>query len=319
MALPVPATGTPEWHAERALGVGGSDIAIVAGLSPYGRNQFDLYAEKVGLTEPPEANEYMEAGRRLEPVVADWYADRTGRKLVRANRIIRHPDHHWAFGHLDRKVQGERRLVEIKVTRSRRWDGAALPGDVECQVQWYMGVTRYPVADVAVLIAGLELQIITLTADESYFRDLLVIGREFWDRVERREPPPVDGSEGARRYLAARYPWHRNEQLLNPTPELDQLAVELRDAREGEREAEGRKRTAENAIKALLGDAEGVMGAGYRITWKRTADGTRIDWERVASQMRPENPTVYDALIEAASQIVPGTRRFLAKFEGDPA
>ena len=308
-----------EWHDERRTGVGGSDIAIIAGLSPYGRGVHDLYMEKRGEGIPFEVNDQMEAGWRLEPVVADWYRDRTGRQVVKANRLIRHPDYPWAIGHLDRKVRGDRRLVEIKTTRSRRWGPRDIPPDVECQVQWYMGITRYPVCDVVVLIAGSTLQITEVPADEAYFRDLLVLAGEFWARVEQGNPPPIDGSPSAARYLAGKYPWHRAESLLAPTPDFDELATLLRDARAAKATAEAAEGAVTNAIKELLGDAEGVQGAGYKVTWKHASNYPKTDWAAVAAGLRPHAPDQYDALTEAHTKEIDAGRRFVATFEGDNA
>lgn len=206
-ALTVPVRqGTPEWAAARRSGIGGSDAPIVVGESPY-RSAYELWAEKVGLIPRPEQTEVMAWGHRLEPLVAAAYTEATGRRLRRVRRLLRSRGRPWQIASLDRAVIGERRLVEIKTTRSPRWDGAdPVPPDVLAQVEHYLAVTGWEVADVAVLVAGSDLRIIEVGRDDAYIRDLVEIEADFVRRVETRTPPPLDASEATRRALALLHP-----------------------------------------------------------------------------------------------------------------
>ena len=109
--------GTPEWLEARRQGIGGSDAAIVIGESPY-RSPYDLWAEKCGLVAPAPETAAMAWGRRLEPLVAAAYTEATGRRLRRVSRLLRHRERPWQLASIDRAVIGEKRLVEIKTTRS---------------------------------------------------------------------------------------------------------------------------------------------------------------------------------------------------------
>jgi putative phage-type endonuclease len=116
LALPV-RQATAEWAEARRSGIGGSDAPVVVGESPY-RSPYELWAEKLRLVQPPEENEAMTWGRRLEPVVAAAYTEATGRRLRRVRRLLRSRERPWQLASLDRAVVGEQRLVEIKTTRS---------------------------------------------------------------------------------------------------------------------------------------------------------------------------------------------------------
>lgn len=309
---------TADWHATRRSGIGGSDIPILAGLSPYGRGIHDVYLEKIGELEPSPSSPAMEVGQVIEDAIATLYTRRTGRKLNRSLTIRRHPDYAWAIGNIDRRVRGEHRLVEIKNRRSLT-KAEGLPADIECQVQWYLGVTGYPVGDVAMLVGGNDLRIIEVDADADYFRDLLVIAGDFWRRVEQRQPPDIDGSASAARYLAATYPWHRKDDDLVPaTPDIERIAQELRQARQAAQDGLGRLATAENAMRAVIGDAPGVQGAGWSVTWRRSADYARTNWAEVAKDLAGIVPAdQFHEIQTAHTTKVEGTRRFVAKFEGD--
>lgn len=304
---PAPPLHSPEWHAARRLGVGGSDIPVLAGLSPYGTGIHDIYLEKIGELEPRPSSPEMEVGSVIEDAIAILYQRRTGRKAIRANVIRRHRDHPWAIGNLDRVIVGERRLVEIK---NRRAATRELPADVECQVQWYLGVTGYPVADVAMLVGGSDLRILEVKADASYFDDLLTIAGDFWSDVESRTPPAIDGSESAARYLAHRYPWHTSEVLLPANADVEKLALRLAAAKVARDDALSQVRLVENGIKALLGEAPGIEGADWKITWKKTADYSRTDWHGTAAALRPADDAEWEAAVREHSKRVDGPRQF---------
>ena len=57
---------------DRNLYIGGSDIPIIMGISPF-KKRFDLLLEKAGLKENDfEGNQYTEYGNILEPKIRDY-------------------------------------------------------------------------------------------------------------------------------------------------------------------------------------------------------------------------------------------------------
>lgn len=308
LALPV-RQGTPEWLAARREGIGSSDAPVIAGEVG---SVLELWAEKSGLVEPEapdaETSRLFEWGHRLEPIVADWYADTTGRQLQRVNQMLRHRQVAWAFASLDRRVKGERRIVEIKTTRFGWTGGEDVPGRVQAQVQHQLWVTGYDVADVAVLTGGSEPRIYTIERDDAYIDDLAYLETEFWGWVQSRTRPPVDGSENARRVLSRLHP--RNDGTLLPlTPDLDAVVQSWLSAKAAVKEAEAQEATLGNTLRALIGDADGIDG---RVTWKKNADSQRTNWPAVASAYRSlltgHDPTELDAIESIHSLTVEGPR-----------
>jgi predicted phage-related endonuclease len=239
-------------------------------------------------------------GHRLEPLVAEAYTERTGRPLRRAMQLLRHPNVPWALASLDRVSarKGERRLVELKVSDlDAKYAGDDLPGDVQAQVQHQLWVTGYEVADVAVLRRHWRLGVFEVARDDEYLDNLIYLERWLWDLVERREMPPVDGTESSRRVLAQLY--RQNNGLMLPaTADLDLLAEELRIAKAEAKAAGDREATVENAVRAVIGDADGFEGSWGRITWKRNRDSERTDWKEVAA--------AYDRIIDRVHEWLVG-------------
>lgn len=197
-----------EWLAERRTGIGGSDAAAVLGLSPY-RSRLALYLDKRGelQEEAPESDDML-WGRLLEPVVRQRYSDVTGRTVKMLSGLARHPRHPWMIGSLDGFVEGERVIYEGKT--ARRSDGWGEPGTDQVpehyalQVQHYLAVTGYEAADIAVLIAGSSFRMYRIDADRELQDMLFEAEREFWEMVQRGEPPEPDLSRESDRAILRR-------------------------------------------------------------------------------------------------------------------
>lgn len=183
---------------ERMRGVGGSDSPIIVGFS--GRKTVtELYLEKRGEVAPEPDNASMRAGRMLEPVVRQWYAEETGRTVSVPNDLMVHPKHAFIIGHPDGLIHGEARGYEGKTARSDFGWGEPgtdqIPQDYVVQVQHYMLLTALPVFDVAVLIGGVDFRIYEVPADREIHEAIVDGAADFWARVQRGEPPEPDFSQ----------------------------------------------------------------------------------------------------------------------------
>lgn len=295
VAVPAAIQGTPEWLDARRDVVGSSDIPIITGSSPYRTSLFTLWALKTRLAEPepvdPETQELYDLGHALEDVIAARYALVTERRIRRSRRLLTHPTERWMGASLDRVSarRGERRIIEIKWAPNRRWalDGPEpVPPNVQDQVQWQLAVTGYDVADVAVL-SGSHVEVHEIGPSTSYQDDLRYVARDFWDRVEHGERPPIDGSESTRQTIARLHP-RDTLGLMEPTPEVAALAYAIRDASavlKAAKEEDGRLR---NEMRFLLDDYSGVEDADYRIHYRRSIDSTvtTTDWQAIAAAYR---------------------------------
>ncbi len=303
--------GTAEWLAARRDGIGSSDAPVVLGESPY-RSALELWAIKTGMVPEPDPDadtaRLFRIGHLMEPVLRQLYADATGRRVTRVNRMLRHPSLPWMLASLDGR--SGRRLVECKWTNSRRWSATTdpVPGDVMAQVQHALAVSGLDVADVAVL-RGSDFRVVEIPRDDEVIAAIIDEERRFWECVERRERPPVDGSEGARLALTRMHPVESSRDLLPASDDFDAIAAELREVEAQIRAAEDRKATLENAVRALLGDAAGVEGPGYRFTWTKNADSQVTDWQALAEALAAVvGEDVATPMRERHTRVKPGPR-----------
>jgi predicted phage-related endonuclease len=308
--------GTDEWREERINGLGSSDMPIVAGEKD---GLLALWAVKAGLMEPEQPDErtakLFRWGHLMEPVIAQAYTEETGRPLVRVNRMLQSRDWPVARASLDRRsaVKGERRGVEVKNTRSPRWDRyEAVPGDVQVQTQWQCYVAGLDVVDVAVLVAGSDLRIFEVERDDAWIGDLLYLARDFWDHVQAKTRPSIDGSESTRRTLARLHPRDDGE-MLPLSPEFEELARQLVAAKLASKAAEDAEGTVSNAIRAMLGDASGVEGA---FTYRKNRDSESVDY-RAAVEAAAGAGIDLAPYLTAATVSKPGPRVLRLTWKGE--
>lgn len=271
-----------EWLALRKTGIGGSDAAIVAGLSGF-ETALGLYLVKTGDIEPDsdsEQNEAMRWGHLLEDVVAEEYSRRTGNKIRRNNRMLRSKQWPFMLANLDREIVGEPRLLECKTARfgGPEWGPSGtdqVPEAYLIQCQHYLAVTNKREIDLAVLIGGQDFRVYRIARNESLINSLILIEEQFWNQVKQGVPPEPDYSHPKTGELLAKlYPGTDGSVIRFPEETAHWLHVERECARLIKQYSDARD-AAINHIKALMGNAAiGIMpdGSGYtRKTVKRKA------------------------------------------------
>ena len=79
-----------EWLQLRKTGIGGSDAAVILGISPF-KSTWELWNEKVKeLQTLPEETEAAYWGKLLEPVVREEFTARTGLRVYTEPYLLQH-------------------------------------------------------------------------------------------------------------------------------------------------------------------------------------------------------------------------------------
>jgi putative phage-type endonuclease len=268
---------TPEQIEMRKTGIGASESPMIMGESPHG-GPIDLYLKKVGLAVE-ETTAAQKIGNYLEAGVAEYYAAEMGVRLTPAT-TLRHPELPWYLATPDRWVNGRQKLLQIKMVgqwMAHHWrdDDDGIPDYVRIQVTQEMDVAGVQLCDVCAVLGGTEPRIYQVEYDAelaSYIREMV---RSFWfDHILAREPPPVDGTESAHDLLKRLYPIHR-AVMLDATDEAESLVSELRAAKVAVARGEHIESLVEQKLKLLIGDAEGMRGPDWAITWRTNKAGAR--------------------------------------------
>lgn len=191
--------GSPEWHAARQHGIGGSEIAAVMGLSPY-ESRFSLWHRKQGMTGPVEENPQMYWGKRLEPAVCAEFALRHPEFEVTTAPTFHAPGRPWHIANPDRlAIEGPApvAIVEAKTARDDIGWGEEgtddIPVHYRCQVIWYMDALGIYRCYLVVLIAGSEYREYVIEYDQAEADLLRNAGAEFMTSLRNGDRPNIDG------------------------------------------------------------------------------------------------------------------------------
>jgi len=254
--------------------------------------------------------------------------------------LLRHPDHEFMIAHLDgiafRYFEDAgwkaERGIDAKTTNAfnvKKWDDEGeMPVEYAVQVHHYQMVL-YAITgwllpfDVPVLIGGQKWKVPTLEYDEKLAEMMLAREEAFWnDFVKAEMPPPSMPTDN----MAKVYPKEEEgkEIIAAPNPDLEAFAVILLQRKVDFKTAETEKDRIENTIKETMGDAARVTGDGWHITWKKSKDREKIDWETVAREIHDEYleltdeilPTPLDMFAGKHTTTSPGPRVFRANLKG---
>lgn len=279
-----------EWLETRRSGIGGSDAAVILGFNKW-KSPFQLYLDKTGGPLEETDNEFIYWGNVLEDVVAKEFQARTGKKVRRMNKMLRHPEHDFMTANLDRVIVGEKAFLECKTTSAYKvgdWDGEDIPAAYLCQVQHYMAVTGYEKAYIAVLIGGNKFVWKEINRDQELIDIMIEREKNFWENhVLTETPPGIDGSSAAVDFLAKRYQQDNGETImLNSNTEEKLEAIESLDSEI--KSLTEQKKKYENEVKLQLEDAAEGLTEQYKVSFK-TIISNRVDSKR----LKEEVPNIY--------------------------
>lgn len=263
---------SPEWLEARRTHITATDIPVLLGISSYKCEQ-DLVDEKLNGTIT-ESTLRMRVGAALEDLIADAYAEQTGRNVRRVRGLWESSRVSWAGASPDATAAG--RLIEFKYgPRSRFADG--LPQDIEAQVQWQAFVAEVPEVDVATLAHGAnEIEITTVEANPATQENFVTIAADFRRRLDAGGPF-AQSAESVRR----KYP-QDDGILLEGTRQWRDLAVRLGAVRAAAKGAAADRDSIEQAIREMLAEASGVKGDGWEMSLRRNKPSQRTNWPAVA-------------------------------------
>jgi len=281
---------TQEQIKERVNYLGGSEIAAILGLSRF-KTPLQVWAEKTGNLIPEDISGklHIRLGNKLEATVCDLFSEETGRKVARVNETITHPKYSFLRGNIDRRVVGEKAILEAKTTsawNAKQWEGEEIPQEYLIQTYFYMELTGSERGYVACLVGNQGFHVKTLERDPVLQNDIITKAVDFWTRyIEPKIIPSMITSKDADT-LYNLFPLGGGEPLA-----LDDKAATLIESIQAMKEdataLESQQKKAENDLRLLLGDNESGVTDKFKVTWKNQK-ANRLDIEK----MRVEIPAV---------------------------
>ncbi|HEX9087075.1 MAG TPA: YqaJ viral recombinase family protein, partial [Arthrobacter sp.] len=278
--------GSPEWHDARTRVIGGSEVGSIMGVNAF-ESRYVLWYRKAGYLDRADGgdNPLFEWGHRLEPVVAEKFADNHPEYDVQVSGSWIHKDRPWHGANPDRLLapvynidDDDEQLVgdveavlEIKTSMSGYgWERDLCPVKYVLQLRWYMECFGVSYGYLVVLVALGDYREFLVPKDPAQPVVSLQTGNEEWysaggqemiDAVEEfylslpgrltpeGTPPPIDGGSDTYELLRERHP-----DIINKDIEVTQdLADQLKTALDAEKAAIAEAQRMKNVVLDLLG------------------------------------------------------------------
>ena len=281
-----------DWLRYRTMGIGGSDVSVIAGINPY-RSVYQIWLEKTGQIEPAESdNEYTHFGTILEPVVRKEFMARTGLKVRQKHMLLQSVEHPFMLANLDGVINlnGEMCIFEAKTASAYKLDDwqSGIPPEYMLQVQHYMAVTGAAKTYIAALIGGNHFEYRLIDRDDEMIAKIIAMEKLFWEiNVLGGIAPEIDGTKATTEFFNSKYSFSNGqtielpEEIVSDCEEYGRLSDEI-----------SKLTTAKDAIcnriKSLMQNNETGVAGKYKISWKQVIssgfDKTRL---------KADNPELY--------------------------
>lgn len=320
-----------DWLTTRTTGLGGSDVAVVAGGSRYvGTNPYTIWQAKTD-PEPPvdEDRDIFWFGHETEDMLSRRFTADTG-IATRQCGTYQEKANRWALANPDR-LTADGGILEIKTTSNftnngKNYLAGVIPESHAVQLLWYMFVTGRHKGYIIALVDRKPI-ILELEYDAEWARSLFTKAQEFWRYVETSTPPPVEMDTATAGELNDRYP-----QVIDPEsaveildPDVEEAIGILAEVKSIEADIKARKADSEKKLKAAIGDKEFLTLDGRPVAkWSNVAGRRTFDADAVLRKIAADRgvedtkKNLADIKAEYTKQGEP-TRRFTLVTEKEAA
>jgi putative phage-type endonuclease len=301
-----------EWLEHRKFGIGSSEVASILGLNPY-ETPYQLWRRKKGLDTQKEETFAMKAGHYLEDAVTLFWADETGREVIKSSAgdwlyvnkkrdyLRVSPDRTFWIPGMQKNNQNKG-ILECKTTQMTI-DADDLPKHWFCQVQYQLGVSEFEQGSLAWLSAGREFGYKDIAFVPDFYGWMIEEVDKFWidNIIGNKEPDATSVAD-----IITKFARHTDGKIIEVDENILQAYTQLKDVRAEISALEKRKDELEESIKLGFGDAEAISYAGQTLaTWKAAKDSEKFDSKKFCK----ENPDAAQPYMFTQ----PGSRRFLLK------
>lgn len=267
-----------EWLKVRKLGLGGSDMAAVLGLSPW-RSPIDVWLDKTSDTVEEKESEPMYWGNVLEEVVAQEFAKRSGYKVRNNNFTLQSEEYPYLLANIDREIVGLDAGLECKTAnafKANEWDGDNVPDAYYIQCQHYMAVTGKASWWIAALIGGNTFVYKEIKRNDEVIQAIIDTGAAFWELVESKTMPAPDDTKQCENALKKLYQ-KSNGQSVELPANYGNMIIDYLEIKNQLSELETKKRGIENVMKDFLKDNERATYGEHFVSWKSTKPRETFD------------------------------------------
>jgi len=312
-----------DWLANRGKGLGGSEIAAVLGMSPYpDSNPMSVWLTKTGTggTER-EVTPQMEWGTRHEAALKEKFQESHPELTLGGLGpwdVYSMDDFPWASCTPDDLIDDDG-MLEVKAPgfrQSYRWgdtESDEVPVEYLLQCQWNMGVCGRKYCYLVALIGGSDYREYKLVFDPDLFATMLEKATEFWSaHVATCIPPELDGSEPTRAYLSKKYPYGNGEMPVVTSNSALSVLDDYARVDSAIKVFTRSKDLLKNRIIEIIGENDGVLWPGGKVTYKRPKDSETTDWKLVCGGLEDLLVNAYEAMSQDGPTGIAEARAIIA-------
>jgi putative phage-type endonuclease len=267
---------------DRKLGLGGSDIAPIMGLSPYS-TPLDVYKDKMNpVVIYEEESEDLKRGARVEKYILQEYSEVNDCALETNLTPFIHPEYPFMRGNIDAKVAGENVIVEAKSTKSSiaKWE-EGIPEYYRTQVAYYAMLSNAERVDVPVLFSNWQYACFTYWRDYEYEAQIRGAVINFWNNHILAGIPPEPSTPAE---LQEVYPKLETAKTIKADSDIREKVNIWQEAAIRRRELEKQEEKLKIEIQRFMGDAS-VLDAGFCKVALKERTATRLDAGRLKEAM----------------------------------
>jgi len=183
-----------EWHAKRALGIGGSDVAAILGISPF-KTAYALWLDKTKRVQPVDISNlpFVRRGVEGEIIARALFEEQTNRSYKPKN---------WEIPNSPFRANDDgysldfNETIEIKCMGKEKHEEARLgkiPDYYLCQIHYVLAVSSARLCQfISFQPETQDLIVIPVELEQSRREKLLMIVKDWWDEhVVKDIPPPL--------------------------------------------------------------------------------------------------------------------------------
>lgn len=266
--------------------IGASDMGVILGIDTR-KTPLALYSEKVGDIEAADLSnvEAVQWGQILENTVAGEYARRHNVKLIEPDTFV-NPKYPWLTCHADRLIEGQPKGLEVKTAGAymAKEYGVEHTDEVPelhiIQCTTYAAVYGFKDWALCALIGGNRYKDYEIAYNSKLGNAILEASREFWKRVEDRNPPDAQTLDD----LKLLWPVSNAGKVLEVNQEVHAVIESYRDIQAKIKLLEADAERFKFEIGSVLGDSEIAVYEGKKaVTWK-SQNRTTIDIAKLREQ-----------------------------------
>lgn len=299
----------------RSKGICSSDIAAIAGLSPW-RSALDVYMEKTGKADGDRSdNRHTRRGHWMETYLAEEYRIETGSNLLPGGTVV-HPEFLVCIATPDRFIDGEG-ILECKAPTfrmSRDWGEAGtdqVPRYYIPQVMWQLGACGQPWADVIATVYD-DIRIYRIEYHQRLFDVLLEKALRFWhNHIEKDKAPEPTHRESDSSWLRELYPFS-DDTWIESSDSTDALVKGYAEARELREKHEKKELELKARLQSAIGGHAGIRGSWGFISWRNSKPVKKTDYKAILHELQVDQKIIDKFTKEEAPR-----RVFLPRIKGD--